>query len=213
MVPRLEFIVAVPVKHLSIAKSRLRSTYGPATDQLALAMALDVVAAASAAEPITGVAVITNDHRVAAAMAALGVRAIADTPDRGLNAALRRAAAVLRGEHPDRALIVMPADCPAVRSSDFEQVARALSGIPRRAFICDRAGVGTTCLAASPGLPLDPRYGHRSRQAHLASGARELRGAGWRTMAADVDTPADLAAVQRLGVGRLTAEWLDRYME
>lgn len=213
MVPRVEFIVAVPVKDLGIAKSRLRNTFGGATEQLALAMAVDVVAAASAAEPITGVAVITNDDRVAAAVAALGARVIADTPDRGLNAALRRAAAVLRGEQPDRALIVMPADCPAVRPSDFAQVARALSAEPRRAFICDGAGVGTTCLAAPPGLPLNPRYGHQSREAHLASGATELRGPGWRTMAADVDTPADLTAVHRLGVGRLTTEWLDRHVD
>jgi 2-phospho-L-lactate guanylyltransferase len=208
----VEFIVAVPVKHLGIAKSRLRTTYGPDTEGLALAMALDVVAAASAAAPITGVAVITNDDRVAASVAALGARVLADMPDQGLNAALRRAAAMLRSEQPDRSLMVMPADCPSVRPTDFAQVAAALSVRPGRAFICDRAGVGTTCLAASPGLPLDPRYGRLSREEHLASGATELRGPRWRTMAADVDTPADLAAARRLGAGRRTTEWLDRHV-
>jgi 2-phospho-L-lactate guanylyltransferase len=72
-----------------------------------------------------------------------------------------------------------------------------------RAFVADATGTGTTLLAAAPGVELAPAYGPRSRQSHLASGAAELPGAPGLRL--DVDTPEDLQAAVRLGLGAATA--------
>jgi 2-phospho-L-lactate guanylyltransferase len=206
----VEIVVVLPVKPLSAAKSRLRAGYGPGTDALALAMALDVIAAASAAGPVGAVAIVTSDDVVAEAAAELGARTVPDAPAQGLNAALRWAAGQLLAEQPDRALIVQPADCPAVTPDDFAGLAGELTQAGPRLFVSDRAGTGTTALAAPPGVPLEPRYGPTSRADHLASGARELSGRRWARVRADVDTPSDLAAASSLGLGPRTREWVER---
>lgn len=58
---------------------------------------------------------------------------------------------------------------------------------------------------ATPGVPLDPRFGAGSAAAHAASGARAVT-AGVPTLRRDVDTPDDLAAAIALGVGPRTAQ-------
>jgi 2-phospho-L-lactate guanylyltransferase len=206
----VEVVVVLPVKPLAAAKSRLRADYGAGTDALALAMALDVVAAASAAAPVGLTVIVTNDHRVAEAGAELGARTVPDLPEQGLNAALRWAAAQLLADQPDRALIVQPADCPAMTAEDFAGIASELDPAGPRLFVTDRGGAGTTALAAPPGFPLNPRYGPTSRADHVASGARELSGRRWARVRADVDTPGDLAAASRLGLGPRTRKWVDR---
>jgi 2-phospho-L-lactate guanylyltransferase len=72
-----------------------------------------------------------------------------------------------------------------------------------RGFVPDHDASGTTLLAASAGLALAPSYGVGSQASHAGSGAVELpAGPGLRL---DVDTPADLEAALRLGVGPATA--------
>ena len=206
----MEIVVVLPVKRLAVAKSRLRAAYGEHTDALALAMALDVIAAASAAAPVGAVVVVTNDPRVASDGAELGARTLADAPEEGLNAAIRWAARHLLAEQADRALIVQPADCPAVTADDLAAMAHQVTEAGPRLFVSDRAGTGTTALAAPPGVPLDPRYGPTSRADHLASGAEELSDRRWARVRADVDTTGDLAAASQLGLGPRTREWVDR---
>jgi 2-phospho-L-lactate guanylyltransferase len=73
-----------------------------------------------------------------------------------------------------------------------------------RGFVPDVPGTGTTLLAAPPGVPLDPRFGPGSAAAHAASGAIRLEG-DWPSLRQDVDTPADLVAAARLGLGPRSA--------
>jgi 2-phospho-L-lactate guanylyltransferase len=80
----------------------------------------------------------------------------------------------------------------------------AASG-PGRAFLADAAGIGTTLLAAAPGVPLAPAFGGASRDRHLASGAREITLPGVDSARRDVDTAADLRVALALGVGPRTA--------
>ena len=54
------------------------------------------------------------------------------------------------------------------------------------------------------GADLDPEFGADSAARHRRSGAIELTGA-WPGLRCDVDTPADLVAARRLGVGAATA--------
>jgi 2-phospho-L-lactate guanylyltransferase len=197
--PAASWGLVVPVKRLTLAKTRLAS-YGDATrQQLALAFALDVVAAAVAATTVAEVVVVTDDDLAARALAAAGARVVADAPNAGLNPALEHGASLLAGT---LGVATVSADLPALRPGDLDD---ALAGVPPggRGFVVDVAGSGTTLLAAAPGVALVPAYGPGSRAVHLRSGAVELSGAPGLRL--DVDTPEDLAEALRLGVGAATA--------
>jgi 2-phospho-L-lactate guanylyltransferase len=191
--------VVVPVKRLSLAKTRLAS-YGDLPRQaLALAFAADVVLAAV---QVAQVLVVTDDEQAAPVLEALGATVVADDPDAGLNPALEHGADLLRADAPLLGVATLSADLPALRAADL---AAALAQVPsgQRAFVADLEGTGTTLLAAGPGVLLMPAYGPRSRAGHLASGAVELWAA--ESLRRDVDTPADLEAAIALGVGPHTA--------
>jgi 2-phospho-L-lactate guanylyltransferase len=190
--------VVVPVKRLSVAKSRL-SAYGDGSRQeLALAFACDVVAAAA---EVAHVLVVTDDPRASAELAGLGARVVPDDPDAGLNPALAHGADLLRADDPAAGVATLSADLPALRPDDLRA---ALADVPagERAFVVDRAGTGTTLLAAGPGALLDPAFGPASREAHLRSGARELVAAP--SLRCDADTADDLWTALALGVGPRT---------
>jgi 2-phospho-L-lactate guanylyltransferase len=189
--------VVVPVKRLSLAKTRL-SPYGDeARRDLALAFASDVVAAAL---EVARVLVVTDDEDADRVLRGLGAEVTADDPDAGLNPALVHGAELLRAGQ-DLGVATLSADLPALRAADLRQVlADVRDG---RAFVADLEGTGTTLLAAAPGAALDPRFGPRSRAEHLASGAVPL--VAGRGVRCDVDTPVDLLTALALGVGKHTA--------
>ncbi|MFJ5639546.1 2-phospho-L-lactate guanylyltransferase [Streptomyces sp. NPDC093223] len=201
----MQWTLVIPLKPLARAKSRLADT---ATDGLrpglALAFAQDTVAAALACQAVKDVAVVTDDAVAGRELAALGARIVPDTPQSGLNAALRHGAAVVRVSRPESAVAALNADLPALRPLELSRVLDAAAEFPR-AFLADAAAVGTTLLAAAPGSELAPVFGPDSRARHAASGAVELRPAGVESVRQDVDTGADLRTALALGVGPRTA--------
>ncbi len=194
--------VVVPVKLLSVAKSRLAPYGEAARRRLALAFAADVVTAAMRSRLVVRVVVVTDDPVAAQALTAIGAVVVADEPAAGLNPALGYGAELLRASLPDCGVAALSSDLPALRADDLDTV---LAAVPAegRAFVPDAERLGTTLLAASPGLGLDPAYGEHSRLRHLDSGAVELPGSAG--LQRDVDTPADLATAVALGVGPNTA--------
>ncbi|MEU7797720.1 2-phospho-L-lactate guanylyltransferase [Micromonospora arborensis] len=195
--------VVVPVKHLAAAKSRLRGALpGVPHEELALALAADTLRAVLACPAVAEALVVTDDARVAAAARAAGARVLPDGPDAGLNAAFRHGAAgTIAGW-----VAGLTADLPALRPIELAgALLAAQNGRPAvRRFVSDAPGSGTTLLTAPPGVPLDPRFGVGSAVAHAASGALPLTG-DWPSLRRDVDTPADLTAAARLGLGPRTA--------
>lgn len=195
----------MPVKRLSTAKSRLSVLGEELRSDLALAFAIDVVTAAVACTDVALVLVVTDDALAAPLLAAAGAKVVADDPDAGHNAALTHGAALLPAT---LGAVALSADLPALTT---EVLSAALAGVPvsGRAFVPDAAGEGTTLLAATSGIRLEPAYGSTSRADHLRGGAVELT-ADVR-LRRDVDTPADLAEAIGLGVGPATAEVLRRH--
>lgn len=190
--------VVVPVKRLAVAKTRL-GAYGDALrESLALAFACDVVAAAQDCALVVAVLVVTDDPRARAALSAQGARVVPDDPDAGLNPALDHGADLLRAGEGALAVATVSSDLPSLRPTDL---AAALLTVPAgaRGFVADAAGSGTTLLAAGAGARLAPSYGPGSAQRHADSGALRLRGTD--ALRRDVDTPDDLQAAVRLGVG------------
>lgn len=195
-----DWTAVIPVKRLSAAKSRLRGAVADARhEDLALAMVRDTVTAVLACPRVAEVLVVTDDPAAAAAVAALGARAVPDRPGTGLNAAMRFGADLVAGLSRRRA--VLAGDLPALRP---DELAAALGGTGGgRGFVADAAGTGTVLLTAGVGTPLDPRFGIGSAAAHAASGARTLIGE-WPGLRQDVDTADDLWTVLTLGAGEHT---------
>jgi 2-phospho-L-lactate/phosphoenolpyruvate guanylyltransferase len=190
--------VVLPVKRLVTAKTRLRGAlHGVPHDRLVLAMTLDTVEAVQACPCVEAAVVVTRDPVVGRAVAELGALAVPDKPDADLNAAVRHGAT---GTTTDVAALT--ADLPALRPAELAAALRAVPG--RRAYVSDADGTGTTLLAARAGAPLDPHFGPGSARAHARSGAVPLTGR-WPSLRRDVDTPDDLAAAARLGLGRHTS--------
>jgi 2-phospho-L-lactate guanylyltransferase len=196
--------LVVPIKRLDRAKSRLRGVV-PADEHagLVLALLLDTVAAAAAADVVRRVLVVGEDERIPAALHGLGLGAVECVDERGLpglNAALSFGAERLRT--PDGTVGALQADLPALRPADLTAAVEEAAG--RRAYCADRPGTGTTLLLAAPGEPLDPRFGPGSARAHAATGAVRI-GAARPAMRCDVDTGEDLGVAARLGLGPRTA--------
>ncbi|MGV9313168.1 2-phospho-L-lactate guanylyltransferase [Streptomyces sp. NPDC003691] len=207
---RAHWSLVIPLKPLAVAKSRLAGAVAPADRPgLVLAFAQDTVAAALGCPAVRDVAVVTDDPVAAERLAALGARILPDPPGSGLNAALAHGAHAVRLRRPDAAVATLNADLPALRSGELARVLERAGRFPR-SFLADAAGIGTTLLAAAPGAGLRPAFGGASRRRHTASGAVELRPAEVDSVRRDVDTPADLTAALRLGVGPHTAAGLVR---
>ncbi|MFI1969007.1 2-phospho-L-lactate guanylyltransferase [Streptomyces cinnamoneus] len=202
--------LVVPLKPLAVAKSRLRAGAGglpgPA---LALAFALDTVAAALACGSVRDVAVVTDDRPAGRELAALGARILPEPPGGGgLNAALAHGARTVRAGRPRSAVATLNADLPALRPGELGRVLEYAAEFPR-AFLADAAGIGTTLLAATAGKELGPAFEGRSRARHRASGAREIDVRDVDSVRRDVDTETDFRAALKLGVGPRTAALAD----
>ena len=113
------------------------------------------------------------------------------------------------------AILVVPADLPAIGPGELAQVlgaARARLAATRAlgtpatslvALVPDRAGLGTNVLLLAPPGAVPFQYGPGSRAAHAGAAARlgaaylEIDG----RLGFDLDTPDDLLAAEAVGLG------------
>jgi 2-phospho-L-lactate guanylyltransferase len=199
--------LVIPVKVLALAKSRLAGLAGVTGEQraeLALAMAADTVAAAVACPRVAAVIVVTDDVVVGAELDHLGAVVIGDEPARGLNAALVFGAEYADSRWPGRGRAALAADLPALRPGELAMALAAASALAQ-AFVPDAEGTGTTLYTAAAGTAFRPRFGPRSRDQHLATGAVELNLPDIGGLRRDVDTPADLRLAADIGLGPRSA--------
>lgn len=198
-----DIALIVAVKRLAAAKTRLAPVFSARTrENVVLAMLIDTLSAAARVRSLRSITVVTPDEAAAAAAADLGADVLTDpTPDGHrdpLNHAIAAAEQAIAGTN----LVVLQGDLPALQSQELEEAIAAARHHPR-SFVADRLGTGTSALCAF-GTALVPQFGPDSSARHRRSGAIELTGA-WPGLRCDVDTPADLAAARRLGVGPATA--------
>jgi 2-phospho-L-lactate guanylyltransferase len=136
--------VLVPIKGLVTAKTRLAAD-SKVRRQLALAMALDTLAALRAAELVASLWVVTGDSRVRTAVSMLGTVLIEEpTTDEGdpLNAALRCGLQQISAVTSDGPVAIVASDLPALRSGELDRVLE-IAGKHERAVVADRTGSGT----------------------------------------------------------------------
>ena len=195
------FALLVPVKTLTLAKSRLRTAQRDARAPLMRAFALDAIAAALHSLSVAQVYVVTEEP----GFEVDGAIRLLDKGDGDLNRALQHASLQARLLDPTLGIAAMCADLPCLRPDDLDGALAA--GMSPRWFVADASGSGTTLLAAGPGVDLDPRFGAGSARRHEESGATPVRG-GLRTLRMDVDTEADLDAAVQIGLGLNTTKAL-----
>ncbi|HET6816350.1 MAG TPA: 2-phospho-L-lactate guanylyltransferase [Mycobacteriales bacterium] len=201
--------IVVPVKRLAVAKTRLSGVADVRAD-LALAMALDTVAAARGCAVVDRVVVVTDEPSAAQAVTAMGALVVADAPDAGLNPALRHGALAAARSAGDMAIAALSSDLPALRPADLDAVLRAASA-HSCCVVADADGTGTTLLTAQDVTSFVPRFGAASRDAHVAGGAHDLTVVAGASLRRDVDTVDDLREATELGVGPATAAALRRH--
>ena len=219
----MSWVAIVPVKGNPGAKSRLGDR--PDRAGLADAFALDTVAALLSARGVDRVLVVTGDGVLGGRLAELGADIVRETPGRSstgrastvhsstaptdprtdrptdpLNSAIRQGLTVARAAFPRANLAVLTGDLPALTAADVERTLH-LAAAQERSLVPDAAGTGTTTLLALAGIPIEPRFGVGSRAAHEAAGHVVLALEASVSIRYDVDTTADLAVAQRLGLG------------
>jgi 2-phospho-L-lactate guanylyltransferase len=200
----LTWSVVIPVKVLAQAKSRLAGLADADRRALALAMAVDTVAAAVGCRYVGAVVVVTDDRSVSGEVSLLGAAVIADSPGAGLNQALVAGAEHSAGRWPGYGRAALLADLPALTSGDLTAALCAASAVPS-AFVADAAGTGTTMYAARPGSAFRPRFGPGSRGLHQQAGVTELDLPSVPGLRQDVDTVDDLRVAAAIGLGRRSA--------
>ncbi|MBI5161586.1 MAG: 2-phospho-L-lactate guanylyltransferase [Micrococcales bacterium] len=188
--------VVVPVKSSDAAKSRLG-----ASPALALAIAVDTVAAVAAAPGVGRVVVVTADEGVAWELRGIdGVQVVPELASEGIASAVSLGLDMIE-ETEDRAILL--GDLPALASEDLA-AALALASRVTRGFVPDREGGGTTMVTATAGSELLHRFGAGSAARHAALGLVRLGVPKDSTLRRDVDTPEHLDAARAQGLGPRT---------
>lgn len=201
---RGRWTVIIPVKPATAGKSRL-GVPGSDRVELARAIALDTIEAASACPAVARILVVTADIETASAAGELrGVELVPDTAN-GLRAAIELGIGVA-GADADRAVLL--GDLPALMPGELAH-ALALAATAGRAFVPDADGVGSSLATARARLTFEPRFGTDSADAHRAAGFAQLSlPAAWG-LRRDVDTREHLEmAAARGTLGPRTAALL-----
>ena len=200
-----DIALIIAVKRLAAAKTRLAPVFSARTrETVVLAMLVDTVTAAAGVASVGSITVITPDDAAAAAAVSLGAQVLADPTPEGHDDPLNHAIAAAERSVAQSFsnIVALQGDLPALQTPELAD-AIAAARQHRRSFVADRLATGTAALCAF-GAALDPHFGSDSAERHRRSGAIELTGA-WPGLRCDVDTPADLVAARRLGVGVATA--------
>lgn len=195
-----EWSVIVPLKPWHVAKSRL-AVDSQSRTALAEAFARDVLEIVAMSSYVGQLVVVSAEPTLTVPRA--GKAIILRPPTTGLNAAISFGSRWVRRTRPGPVAVV-PGDLPALTLPVFEDALKAATSFDR-AHVPDRDGKGTTILTAADPCALSPNYGPDSARRHAVAGSHVMTGVDIRTRC-DIDTIADLAHAQTLGVGKHSAE-------
>lgn len=197
-------LAILPVKSFPKAKQRLSAGLEPPfRRQLAEAMLEDVILAL-AASSIDEVIVVTAGETPAALARRHGARVITDGEE-GHNEAARLGVQEAMRVQAER-VIMVPGDCPALDPGELDELLARPVAAPSLIIVPDRHGTGTNALLITPPDAIAPAFGPGSCQRHVglaeqAAIAHEVIAVP--SLALDIDTPEDLAALGELWAPRL----------
>ncbi len=191
----MNVVALVPAKSLSSAKSRLAPALDPEhRAQTSLDFLCSVLAALQATASVSQVAVLSPDERALAVARECGATPLEERQG-GLNRALYLGRAWAIGAQADGLLVVL-SDLPLARAGDLAALIQADAQVA----IAPSKDGGTNALLLRPPDAIPFRFGRASARRHrLEAQRRGLRIAVVHrdALAFDVDTPDDLAALER----------------
>ncbi len=205
-------IAVVPVKPMAAALGRLADVLDSGERHaLQGAMLRDVLLACERSGAVAATIVVTSDPAAEAVARSLGAGVEADhVPPRGMNAAVSRGlrAAERWGA---RSALVLTADLPLIRADDLDRIAGREHELLDVALAPSRDGTGTNAMLLRPPAAIGPELGPDSLARHIRRA--QDRGLRWATVdlpsvALDIDTPDDLAALRAAGAGSCAGEVL-----
>jgi 2-phospho-L-lactate guanylyltransferase len=183
-------IVAIPVKSLSRAKSRLAAVLSPLErGSLTLAMLEDLL---DAALPLGGweTWIVSPDEVVLEIAARRGAKPVAEL--KGPLAGAIRQVEMLAKEQEADALAVIPGDLPLLTGEALQEALRTLGAV---VLSPSTDGAGTSFLLRRPPRAIPSRFGRDSFRKHLELAAeRELPVSvlDRRELSFDLDRPGDI---------------------
>ena len=201
-------LAVVPIKTLTAAKQRLSGALAAGARQsLAQAMFSDVLAALRRSHRIDEIVVVTSD--VVATAVAHGERTtvLPDDVQDGQSAATLIAVRFASAADYERAVLV-PGDTPLLEAAELDALLdRCEADGLNAGIVADRHGTGTNALVLAPPAALLPSFGPGSLERHVGSAADSdiaYRVEHAPSLAHDIDTPEDLAALADVLVGART---------
>jgi 2-phospho-L-lactate guanylyltransferase len=194
--------VVVPVKETSAAKQRLAPVLAPHLRRaLALAMLEDVLAALAGVPGLAGRLLVTTDPAARLLAASYGAQCMEEGAGDGHTGAVAAAARRLArdGCH---SMLTLPGDIPLVTAAEIGSLIAAHRPAPSFTIAPAHDERGSNAILLSPPDAVKLRFGEDSFFPHLA--AAEASGIAPSVVhlpgiAIDIDNPADLAHVARLG--------------
>lgn len=161
-------------------------------------MVADVLDALATVERLAAIVVVTREPVAVEAARGVGAQVVDDPEEAGQSAAAGRGVRVARERGAERVLLV-PGDCPALEPGEVEALLDGTADARGVVIVPDRHGEGTNALLLAPPDLLTPAFGEGSFARHVASARAagvEPGVAALPSLALDVDTPDDLAALR-----------------
>jgi 2-phospho-L-lactate guanylyltransferase len=191
-------LAILPIKGFDEAKQRLREELDP-TPRRALveAMFSDVLIALRRAKLVDQVLVVSADNvaqRIAGGYDAMVVQ----DENLGHNQAAAQGAARALELGVERVLMV-PGDCPLISPTELDELLGRPAPSPSLLIVPDRHGTGTNALVMTPPDALAPSFGpgsHERHRQHASNAGIHAETVEIPSLALDIDTPEDLAAVE-----------------
>ena len=193
----------IPVKRFGFAKQRLLEALDrPRRAALVKAMLSDVLAATADAEQVERVIVVTGEGRAErialrhAQRAATPLEVLREPQDTGHPEAATLG--IIRAKALGAECVaLLPGDCPLLDPAELDAALERMRS-NRVTVVPDRHGTGTNALLLSPPDAIGPAFGPDSCARHADRARRlghELAVERLDSLALDVDTPDDLAAM------------------
>ncbi len=191
-------LAILPIKSFSEAKQRLAEELTPGPRRaLAEAMFSDVLIALRRASSIAQILVVSGDHGAQRIAGGHGALVVEDETLGHSEAALLGIAQAL--ESGAERVLLVPGDCPLLDPKQIDQLVARPIAQGSALIVPDRHGTGTNALLLTPPEALKPSFGPDSRARHVAHAQAEgctPEVVEVPSLALDVDTPDDLAALR-----------------
>lgn len=192
-------LAVVPIKNFSLAKQRLVEALADgARASLVQAMFSDVLSALRRSTLVDAIAVVTTHVEADSIARSDGAVVLPDEGVAGQSAATQIGIEWAEQEGFERVLLV-PGDTPLLDPGEVDALLeRTERDEIEVAIVPDRHGSGTNALVIAPPSVFEPSFGPASYARHVEAakaGRLAYRTLEVRSLAHDVDTPEDLAAL------------------